>query len=78
MMFGEYWTCLRGEAKGVKMDVLYKAGRLEMQWSFSDQGTKLKIVELLKQRAAKYQVCHTRVCFWIEVDPNGLLDLVKA
>ena len=77
-MFGEYWTHLRNEANGVKMDVLYKAGRLEMQWSFSDQRTKLKIVKLLKQRAAKYQVCHTSVCFWIEVDGNGWLDLVKA
>lgn len=77
-MFGEYWKRLCNEANGVKMDALYKAGRLEMQWSFNDQRTKLKIVKLLKQRAAKYQVYNTSVYFWIEVDENGWLDLVKA
>ncbi len=60
------------------MNVLYKAGCLEMQWSFSDQETKLKIVKLLKQRGAKYWAGNSSVCFWVEVNEEGCLDLVKG
>ena len=76
--FEEFWTHLRREAKGVKIDILFKAGWLEMQWSFRAQETKLKIIKLLKQRGVKYREDHSSVYFWIRVDRHGRLEFVKA
>jgi hypothetical protein len=76
--FEDFWKHLRNAAEGVKIDISIEAETLEMQWSFSDQGTKLKIIKLLRQRGAKYLEGHCFVHFWVEVDSHGKLELVKA
>ncbi|HHU85921.1 MAG: hypothetical protein ACOX86_09620 [Pelotomaculaceae bacterium] len=78
LTFEEFWKHLRKEAEGVKMDVLFEAGCLEMQWSFSEQRTKLRVIKLLQQCGAKYQEGHSSVCFWIKTDKHGQMNLVPA
>jgi hypothetical protein len=60
------------------MDVLFEAGNLKMQWSFSEQAKMLKIINLLKQNGARYQVCRTSVYFWVEYNEHGRLNVVMA
>ncbi|MDD4767991.1 MAG: hypothetical protein PHF87_10530 [Desulfotomaculaceae bacterium] len=49
-----------------------------MQWSFTVQTKMLKVVELLKVNGARYRVCGSSVCFWIEVNDYGQLNVVMA
>lgn len=76
--FEEFWLQIRKEAVGVEMDVLFEAGGLKMQWSFSDQTKMQKTIKLLKQNGARYQVCQSSVCFWVEVSEQGRLNVVLA
>lgn len=76
--FEDFWRQLRREATGLRIDILFKAGCLEMQWSFSDQETKQRIEKLLKQRGAKYRASDSTVYFWVEDNEEGYLNLVKA
>lgn len=78
LTFEEFWKRLRKEAAGVKMDVLFEAGCLEMQWSFSEQRTKLRVVKLLQQCGVKYQESHSSVHFWVKADKHGQMNLVLA
>lgn len=60
------------------MDVSFETGCLKMQWSFTVQTKMLKVVELLKVNGARYRVCGSSVCFWIEVNDYGQLNVVMA
>jgi hypothetical protein len=78
LTFEELWKRLRREAEGVKMDVLYEAGCLEMIWSFSEEQTKLRVIKLLRQCGAKYQERHSSVHFWVRSDKHGHMNFVPA
>jgi hypothetical protein len=78
LTFEDFWKNLRKEAAGVKIDVLFEAGCLEMQWSFSEQRTKLRVVKLLQQYGVKYRESHSAVHFWIKADKHGQMNLVLA
>lgn len=77
MSFEDFWRQLRREATGLRIDIRFMAGCLEMQWSFNAQGTKQRIEKLLRQRGAKYRTSDYKIYFWLENNEEGYMDLVN-
>lgn len=69
---------LRREAEGVEMDVFFECGCLKMKWSFGNQAIMLKIIKLLEENGARYQVNDSSVYFWVAVNDSGQPNMVMG